>query len=222
MLRYRALEAKKGAVPLAAANWRKPTGMGNSSSMWHLRQIGRRPLKTVRCVACWNASGVHREAELPLYASQPLVSRARKESVTVNAEAPAYGKRKAVLYATCSMNYNDPDLGWLARQVLAKLGVETEIVYPGCCGMPQLEQGLIGDVVGKDGRGRRRHARSMAKGYSVIALVPSCALMLKLEWPLLVPKTMPRAPPLTRWRARPSTLPNMLSMSPRKTACRPA
>ena len=50
--------------------------------------------------------------------------------MTVNAEAPAYGQRKAVLYATCSMNYNDPDLGWLTRQVLAKLGVETEDCLP--------------------------------------------------------------------------------------------
>ncbi len=189
MLRYRALEAKKGAVPLAGRQLAKTDRNGEL-------------LKHVAPAANWAASaknralrgvlervaGVHREAELPLYASQPLVSRARKESVTVNAEAPAYGKRKAVLYATCSMNYNDPDLGWLARQVLAKLGVETEIVYPGCCGMPQLEQGLIGDVVAKAGKVAGAMQDWIAKGYSVIALVPSCALMLKLEWPLLVPK----------------------------------
>ena len=27
----------------------------------------------------------------------------------------------------------------------------------------------------------------IAKGYDVIALVPSCALMLKFEWPLILP-----------------------------------
>ena len=26
------------------------------------------------------------------------------------------------------------------------------------------------------------------KGYDVIALVPSCALMLKFEWPLILPE----------------------------------
>ena len=97
---------------------------------------------------------------------------------------PPYGKRKAVLYATCSMNYNDPDLGWLARQVLAKIGVETEVVYPACCGMPQLEQGLIGDVVANARKVAAAMQAWIAKGYDIVALVPSCALMLKLEWPL--------------------------------------
>jgi glycerol-3-phosphate dehydrogenase subunit C len=31
----------------------------------------------------------------------------------------------------------------------------------------------------------------IADGYDIVALVPSCALMLKLEWPLLVPKNDP-------------------------------
>ena len=118
----------------------------------------------------------------------------RKESVTVNAEAPAFGQRKAVLYATCSMNYNDPDLGWLARQVLAKLGVETEIVYPACCGMPQLEQGLIGEVVANARKVALAMQDWIAKGYDIVALVPSCALMLKQEWPLLVPESDPARP----------------------------
>ena len=33
-----------------------------------------------------------------------------------------------------------------ARAVLAKNGVETEVVYPACCGMPQLEQGDLAQV----------------------------------------------------------------------------
>jgi glycerol-3-phosphate dehydrogenase subunit C len=28
----------------------------------------------------------------------------------------------------------------------------------------------------------------VAKGYDIVALTPSCALMLKFEWPLLLPK----------------------------------
>ena len=137
---------------------------------------------------------MHREAELPHFASQTLTARAQKETVAVNAEAPAYGQRKAVLYATCSMNYNDPDLGWLTRQVLAKLGVETEIVYPACCGMPQLEQGLIGDVVANARKVALAMQEWIAKGYDIVALVPSCALMLKQEWPLLVPENDPARP----------------------------
>jgi Fe-S oxidoreductase len=190
MLRYRAVEAKKGSVSVADRELTKTDRNGAIAKYvapianW-ATSAGNRPLRGV----LQRVAGVHREAELPRYESQTLTARAKKESVTVNAEAPAFGKRKAVLYATCTMNYNDPDLGWLARQVLAKLGVETEIVYPGCCGMPQLEQGLIGDVAEKAGRVASAMQHWIAKGYDVVALVPSCALMLKQEWPLLVPES---------------------------------
>ena len=34
----------------------------------------------------------------------------------------------------------------------------------------------------------------IAKGYDIVAMVPSCALMLKQEWPLLVPEGDPARP----------------------------
>src|SRR3546814_13358194 len=71
--------------------------------------------------------------------------RARQEPPEVNAGAPAYG-RKAVLYATCYANYNVPEIGLATRAVLARNGVETEVVYPSCFGMPQLEHGNIAEV----------------------------------------------------------------------------
>ncbi len=192
MLRFRAVEAKKGEVPFADRELTKTDRNGELAKYsaglvnW-ATSAENRPLRGM----LKSVAGIHREAELPRYASRTLTARAKKESMTVNAEAPAFGKRKAVLYATCSMNYNDPDLGWLTRQVLGKLGVETEIVYPACCGMPQLEQGLIGDVVANARKIAKEMAGWIAKGYDIVALVPSCALMLKLEWPLLVPQNDP-------------------------------
>ncbi len=188
MLRYRAVEAKQGKVRLADRELTKTDRNGEAAKYVAPLANWATGNRTVRGVL-ERVAGVHREAELPHYASRTLTARAQKESVAVNAEAPAYGKRKAVLYATCSMNYNDPDLGWLARQVLAKLGVETEIVYPACCGMPQLEQGLIGDVVANARKVALAMQDWIAKGYGIVALVPSCALMLKQEWPLLVPES---------------------------------
>ncbi len=193
MLRYRAVEAKKGKMPLADREMTKTDRNGEAAKYvaplanWATHNSAMRGLlETV--------AGVHREAELPRYASQTLTARAQKESVLANTLAPAYGQRKAVLYATCSMNYNDPDLGWLTRRVLAKLGIETEIVYPACCGMPQLEQGLIADVVANARKVALAMQDWIAKGYDIVALVPSCALMLKQEWPLLVPESDPARP----------------------------
>ena len=79
-------------------------------------------------------------------------------------------------------------MGSAARAVLARNGVETEVVHPRCCGMPLLEQGRIGEVA----EAAREVAAALGswidKGYDVIALVPSCALMLKFEWPLILPE----------------------------------
>jgi glycerol-3-phosphate dehydrogenase subunit C len=130
---------------------------------------------------------IHRDAALPAFHSKTFQRQAKDEPVAVNREAPAHG-RKAVLYATCFVNYHNPGIGMATRAVLAKNGVETEVVYPRCCGMPQFEQGNLAKVA----EGARAVAATLLpwveKGYDVVALVPSCALMLKFEWPLVLPE----------------------------------
>tara|TARA_B100000686_G_scaffold279221_1_gene299706 strand:+ start:564 stop:1211 length:648 start_codon:yes stop_codon:yes gene_type:complete len=61
-------------------------------------------------------------------------------------------------------------------------------MYPGCCGMPQLESGDLEAVGANARRVTRELVGWIEKGYSVVALVPSCALMLKFEWPLILPE----------------------------------
>jgi len=93
-----------------------------------------------------------------------------------------------VLYATCFVNFNNTGIGAASRAVLAHNGVETEVVYPACCGMPKLE---LGDLAAVAGAARQVSAALLPwveRGYDVIALTPSCALMLKFEWPLILPK----------------------------------
>ena len=85
------------------------------------------------------------------------------------------------------MNYNNPDIGAATRAILAKNGVATEVVYPACCGMPQLEQGDYAQVASQARRVTQELLHWVDQGYAVVALVPSCALMLKFEWPLILP-----------------------------------
>jgi glycerol-3-phosphate dehydrogenase subunit C len=53
--------------------------------------------------------------------------------------------------------------------------------------MPQLESGDIAAVAAAAKSVATTLGPWIDKGYDVIALVPSCALMLKFEWPLIVP-----------------------------------
>ena len=188
MLRYRAVEAKKNGVGFAdrAAGRDRPQRRRRRASS-RRSPIGRPTSRTRPRAMCWRRS--------PACITRPCCrnirrrrfeqrARRRRRSRSI-ATAPGFG-RKAVIYATCFGEYNDPDVGLAARAVLAKNGVETEIVHPHCCGMPLLEQGLIGEVAAAAKKVAAAFEPWIDKGYDVIALVPSCALMLKFEWPLIV------------------------------------
>ena len=117
------------------------------------------------------AAGIHKEAELPRFHGKTFDQREGENAVV---DAPSAG-RKAVLYVTCFVNYNNPGIGEAAQKVLAKNGVETENVYPGCCGMPQLEQGDIAQVAENAKKVAADLVPWIDKGYDIIALTPSCA-----------------------------------------------
>ncbi|HEX6840834.1 MAG TPA: heterodisulfide reductase-related iron-sulfur binding cluster [Stellaceae bacterium] len=130
---------------------------------------------------------IDRRAGLPKFHGRSFVMRAKADLPEVNAAAPAHG-RKALLYATCFVNYNNPHIGEATRAVLARNGVATEAAYPGCCGMPHLEQGDIARVADSARKVAAALASYVEQGYDIVALVPSCALMLKFEWPLILPE----------------------------------
>ncbi|HYA80498.1 MAG TPA: (Fe-S)-binding protein, partial [Methylocystis sp.] len=188
MLRYRAVEAKRDGVGFvdrqlaetdrngaigtrlsALANW--ATDLKNAFARGLLGRL----------------LGLNPKAALPSYEKETLEALAKKAPPARNANAPA-NARKAVLYATCYDEYHDASIGEAALEVLARNGVETKVVYPQCCGMPKLELGLIAEVA----EGAERVAAALApyvdEGYAVVAATPSCALMLKSEWPLLLPE----------------------------------
>ena len=187
MLRYRAAERAAGkkdcaveqltktdrngelARPLAGlVNWASDTGNGLTRPI--MEKVAR----------------IDREAALPKFHGRTFIARAKADGITVNDKAPGFG-RKAALFATCFVNYNNPGVGEAARKVLAHNGVAAEPVYPGCCGMPQLEQGDIAAVAKSAATVAAALRPLVDQGQEIIALVPSCALMLKFEWPLILP-----------------------------------
>jgi glycerol-3-phosphate dehydrogenase subunit C len=188
LLRHRAVEVRKGnkdftqrqlaemdrngrlAVPIAPlVNW----GANENNKL-------TRPLME-------KVAGIDRHATLPKFVSETFIRWDKKNSSQPNKAAPAFGKRKAALYATCFVNYNKPATGVAARAVLSHLGVETHAAYPGCCGMPFLEQAEISRVAQQAGKVSKELCKLIDDGYDIVALTASCGLMLKFEWPLIMP-----------------------------------
>lgn len=185
MLRYRAAELKAGKEDKIGAQFTETDRNGKAAALAAPVANAATENGLARAVL-EKVAHVDREAYLPKFHGRTLVLRAAEEKPEVNTQAPAYG-RKAVLYATCFANYNNPEIGTATRAVLARNGVATEVVYPRCCGMPHLERGDVARVAEHAVTVADALLPYVADGYDVIALVPSCALMLKFEWPLILP-----------------------------------
>ena len=78
MLRYRAVEAKKGMVPFADRELTKTDRNGEAAKYVAPLANWATGNRTMRGVL-EQVAGVHREAELPHYASRTLTARAQKE-----------------------------------------------------------------------------------------------------------------------------------------------
>jgi glycerol-3-phosphate dehydrogenase subunit C len=130
---------------------------------------------------------VDAEVELPRYHAVTAEKRLQQEPVRPDPAGPAFGQRKVALYATCYVDYNKPDTAVAAAKVLAKQGVESKLVYPECCGMPQFEDGDLADVAARAERVAKVFSPLIDEGYEVVSLTASCSLMMKFEWPLLLP-----------------------------------
>jgi glycerol-3-phosphate dehydrogenase subunit C len=187
MLRARAIDAKNGKEPFAVRELTKVDRNGKLGSLVApLANWATDTHNKLTRTVLEKMGGVHHEAKLPEFHGKTFALRARKNPPKLNAEGPAKG-RKAALYATCFVNYNNPNTGTAAQAILAHNGVETKVVYPRCCGMPQLEQGEIEKVAETAKAVAAELSPIIDEGYDIVALMPSCALMLKFEWPLILP-----------------------------------
>ena len=131
-------------------------------------------------------TGIDEKVNLPAYNSETFTNYFRKNNKSINIEAPTKD-RKVVIYSTCFVNFNKKDTGIAALKVLKKNGVEVQEAYPGCCGMPFLEQADLSKVVEQAKKVSKDLLEWVDKGYRVVTLTASCGLMLKSEWPLLLP-----------------------------------
>ena len=128
--------------------------------------------------------GIHRDKLLPDFAGQTFEAWA-DEAGRIQQDPPA----EAVLFQTCYVQNNEPQLGRDVLEVLDKNQVKTACVRGlECCGMPAWEHG---DLVTLRARAKVNldtlypHVRAGAK---VLVVNPTCSMMLRREYPELVPE----------------------------------
>src|SRR5205809_4011541 len=94
---------------------------------------------------------------------------------------------KVVLFSTCLVDYHSVEVGQATVAVLEKNGVEVVRRGQQCCGMPLFDTGDIPGILRKAQANVATFKPWVDKEYDIIAPVPSCSLMLKREYPHLLP-----------------------------------
>ncbi len=178
MLRANALRARERGLGLRARLLARPELIGRLAGLtaplsnWANRQAWLRAgLELVL--------GIHRRKKLPEFHSETFEDWVRKQP------PPAGDPDRAVLFITCAVNFNAPQVGRDCLEVFARNGIALTCPKHNCCGMPALEAG--------DVELARRLARAnvesllphVRRGKKVLALDPTCTYMLRKEYPEL-------------------------------------
>lgn len=125
--------------------------------------------------------GIHRDRILPDYASQTF---RQWFDGRVSSRVSDSGK-KVILFYTCSVNFNEPEIGKACVRVLERNGVEVRCPEQRCCGMPFLDGGDI-DATKKNAEANVASLQPwVTKGYDIVVPGPTCSYMLKREYPWL-------------------------------------
>ena len=192
MLRYRAVELKeKGKAPFMQNQLAQMDRNGSlAEKVSGLANWGSAKGNVVTRPVMSATLGIDKNVELPKFTGETFMKRAEKSAKNGELEPNKEGTaqdRKALIYATCSVNYNNPGVGEAALKVLTHLGVSVKTDYPGCCGMPYLEQGNLEKVAQNAASVSAALRPFIDEGYDILTLTASCGLMFKFEWPLIVP-----------------------------------
>jgi len=188
MLRYRALQRKQNKLPIISRQLAQVDRNAKIGVMfsWFINWISNIKNEFLRKILEL-IIGIDKRVKLPAYNSETFTNYFKKKNNSLKIEATAKN-RKVVIYSTCFVNFNKKNTGIAALKVLKKNGVEVQESYTGCCGMPFLEQGDLPKVASQAEKISKDLLKWVDKGYRVITLTASCGLMLKFEWPLLLPK----------------------------------
>jgi len=187
MLRYRTLQKKEkklAKIPSQLAKTDRNGKIGVIFSKiinWSLNIKNRFFRKILELV-----TGIDIRAILPKYNSETFTNYFIRNNNLIKIES-SNKNRKVVIYSTCFVNFNKKNTGVAALKVLKRNGVEVQHAYPGCCGMPFLEQADLNKVVHQAKKISSDLLKWVDRGYRVVTLTASCGLMLKFEWPLLLP-----------------------------------
>jgi glycerol-3-phosphate dehydrogenase subunit C len=178
--RHRAIRAREEGIPLRDRILADPDGTARMArASFGLANIANRiPLNR------WlmeKTIGVHRHKLLPDFASSTFERWAEQTGRMANGEC------EVVLFQTCFVQHNEPEIGRDTITVLEKNGVNVRCVAGlRCCGMPAWEKGDLRSLQEQARENMNRLLPFVEKGARVLVINPTCSMMFRREYPELV------------------------------------
>jgi glycerol-3-phosphate dehydrogenase subunit C len=126
--------------------------------------------------------GIDRTRNLPKFHHKTFARWFRERGGGKRKDGP-----KVALFFSCSVNYNEPQVGRDAVSVLEKNACAITCPEQVCCGMPYLDGGDLDGAVKNARRNLESLAAAVAAGAAVVVPQPTCSYVLKTEYPMLVP-----------------------------------
>jgi Fe-S oxidoreductase len=181
MRRQQVSRAERDGIPLARRFTTRTDWIGRLGSLLPgpLNFANRNRLARI---AMEKALGIHRDWVQPSYFRQTLRRWFRRRGPQGDG-----ANGRAVLFATCSVEYSDPEVGRAAVEVLERSGVRVEVHYERCCGMPFTDTGDLAAARRAAERNVAELVRFVDAGAEIVVPGPSCSLLIKTEYPRLVP-----------------------------------
>ena len=180
MLRARASRAAAEGVPLQDKVLGRADLIGRIGSMLAPLSNLMNRVRLSR-VLMEKTLGIHRNRNLLLFRRRRFSRwfRSRRS----RAHAP---DARVALFATCTVEYNEPDIGIASVEVLERNGVEVSLPDQRCCGMPFLDGGDIERAKTLARRNVASLAKEVAEGRDIVVPGPTCSFTIRNEYPHLL------------------------------------
>jgi Fe-S oxidoreductase len=180
MLRAKAIRAKEQGVPLRERMLSDPVKLGEfARPTAGLANFGNtfKPLRLVM----EKTLGIHRDKRLPSFHGETFAHWFHKRAQNGSGE-----NGEVVLFNSCFVNYNGPEIGKAVVEVLAHNGIAARLAGATCCGMPALDTGDIATAQSDARRNVEALYPLVSKGLPIAVVNPTCSMMLKRDYPELL------------------------------------
>lgn len=183
MLRAKAVRARKHGVTRQDQFLGDPERSGKlGSTLAPLSNWANR--NPVTRTVLEKAVGIHKGRNLPRFHRQTFAKWWAQHRPARFSDGERNGK--VVLFYTCSVNYNEPEIGKAAVQVLEHNKVEVVAPEQRCCGMPALDGGDINTAAERMRFNIAAMVPYVRQGYDIVVPGPTCSYTLKKDYPLVI------------------------------------